>query len=61
MTMPKSGKTALFAFCISLTVLGLSQQSTEWKEYVYAEEGFAISAPVEPKIWPAYLDGGRRE
>jgi hypothetical protein len=59
--MPKSRRTALFAFCIFFTALGLSQQSTEWKEYAYAEEGFAISAPVEPWIQPHYLDGGRGE
>jgi len=58
--MPKSRKTALFAFCIFSAVLGLSQ-STEWKEYVYAEEGFAISAPLKPWIRPHYLDGGKGE
>src|SRR4051794_6652699 len=40
-------KTALFASCIFFTVLGLSQTS-EWQEYVYAEDGFAISAPLKP-------------
>jgi hypothetical protein len=58
--MPKSRSTALFTFCICFTVLGLSQ-STEWKEYVYAEDGFAISAPLAPFIHPDYLDGGKGE
>ena len=58
--MPKSRNTALFTFCICFTVLGLSQ-STEWKEYVYAEDGFAISAPLRPSIVPHYLDGGKGE
>ena len=31
---------AIVAFC----------QAGEWKEYVYAEDGFAISSPVEPRI-----------
>jgi hypothetical protein len=59
--MPKSRRTALLAFCIFFTALGLSQQSTEWKEYPYAEDGFAISAPLEPHISPDYIDGGRGE
>jgi hypothetical protein len=25
-------------------------QAGEWKEYVYAEDGFAISSPVEPRM-----------
>lgn len=41
--------------------MALSQQSTEWNEYVYAEDGFAVSAPLEPHIHPRYLDGGKGE
>jgi len=59
--MPKSRRTGLFAFCIFFTVLGLSQQSPEWKEYAYADDGFAISAPLEPHTSPHYIDGGRGE
>ena len=58
--MPRSRRTALFAFCIFFTVLGLSQ-SPEWRTYVYAKDGFAISAPLKPWIIPHYLDGGKGE
>jgi hypothetical protein len=47
--MRKSQRTALFAFCIFFTVIALSQ-SSQWKEYVYAEDGFAILSPREPEI-----------
>lgn len=58
--MPNLRRTTILALCIFFTVLGLSQ-SAEWKEYVYAKEGFAISAPLEPWIHPRYLDGGKGE
>jgi hypothetical protein len=36
------------ALLLTCTVPLLSQQPNPWKEYVYADDGFAISAPVEP-------------
>jgi hypothetical protein len=39
-------RTPLALLLICTTPL-LSQQSDPWKEYVYADDGFAISAPVE--------------
>jgi hypothetical protein len=45
--MRKVLRTVSFAFCVFVTVAVFSK-SGEWKEYVYAEDGFAISAPKKP-------------
>ena len=42
-------KATLFTICTFFAVMAFCQTS-EWKEYVYAEDGFAISSPVEPHI-----------
>jgi hypothetical protein len=52
-----------------VTVLGLSMalafaaaaaQTDNWKEYVYRDDGFAMSAPSEPEVTsqPIYVAGG---
>lgn len=47
--MPSVRKAAVFAFFLCCVVLVFSQNG-EWKEYVYAEDGFAISSPREPAV-----------
>jgi len=47
--MRKMRRAGLFAVCTFCTVVALSQSSV-WKEYAYAEDGFAISFPKEPSI-----------
>jgi hypothetical protein len=37
---------ATFTFCAIVAFC----QAGEWKEYVYAEDGFAISSPAEPRM-----------
>ena len=47
--MTKYRKPTLFTLCTFFAVVAFCQD-IEWKEYAYAEEGFAISSPVEPRI-----------
>jgi len=47
--MTKYRKSTLFIICTFCTVVAFCQTS-KWKEYVYAEDGFAISSPLEPRM-----------
>jgi hypothetical protein len=47
--MTKYRKSTLFAICTFFAVMAFCQAG-EWKEYVYAEDSFAISSPLEPRI-----------
>lgn len=47
--MTQYQKAAVFAAGMLFTVVAFCQ-TTEWKEYVYAEDGFAVSSPLEPRI-----------
>jgi hypothetical protein len=58
--MRKFRRTTLLASCILVAILVFSQD-TQWKEYVYAEDGFAISAPLEPRTYSNYRYGEKGE
>jgi len=47
--MRKALPAGSFAFCAFLMIAAFSQ-SSQWQEYVYAEDGFAISAPSKPGL-----------
>lgn len=47
--MTKYLRPALFATCTFCAIVAFCQTG-EWKEYVYAEDGFAISSPLEPQM-----------
>lgn len=42
-------RPALLAISLLASILAFSQANT-WKEYIYAEDGFAVSSPVEPSL-----------
>src|ERR1700731_1766306 len=54
-------KRLVIALC-GLIALGTTAvlAETPWQEYVYADDGFAISAPAEPspEQFPVYVFGG---
>jgi hypothetical protein len=45
---------------VVVAVVTAAAQSDTWKEYVYRDDGFAISAPSEPEVTsqPIYVAGG---
>ncbi|HKF20527.1 MAG TPA: hypothetical protein VKE93_03095 [Candidatus Angelobacter sp.] len=47
-------KKRIFSLCVVVLLTGTgllcAQQTDSWKEYVYNDDGFAISASVEPQI-----------
>jgi hypothetical protein len=47
--MRKVLRAGSFAFCIFLAIT-VFPQTSEWKEYVYADDGFAIVWPSQPVI-----------
>src|SRR5580765_1816719 len=47
--MTKYRRSVLFATCTFCTIMAFCQAG-EWKEYVYAADGFAISSSVEPRM-----------
>jgi len=47
--MAKYRRAVLFATCTFCVVVAFCQAG-DWKEYVYAEDGFAISSSVEPRV-----------
>jgi hypothetical protein len=47
--MKKNLWLAMFSVLVVCSALAVAAQSG-WKEYVYAEDGFAISAPIQPTV-----------
>lgn len=41
---------AMACIVLSACVASVSAQSSDWKEYVYPDDGFAMSSPSEPKL-----------
>lgn len=45
---------------MALTLVTAAAQTDTWREYVYSDDGFAMSAPTEPTLTtqPIYVVGG---
>ena len=51
--------TGLGALVVVAAATAAAAQTDAWKEYVYPDDGFAISAPSEPEVTsqPIYVAG----
>jgi hypothetical protein len=55
---------AMACLVLSAYVASVSAQSSDWKEYVYADDGFAVSFPSEPTLTKSMIPlkiGGEAE